>query len=87
MRDRKADIAIVRNSKLQGSDKLSKSIESAIRHTKEFFECGGLPHAILTDQNNSNFFEPKGSSKDFLVGVNSPGFNSDNEKLNSIIRL
>lgn len=59
-----------------GFDKLSVSIESAIRHTKEFFECGGLPHAILTCQNNSNFFEPRSSSKDFLVGANCPGINN-----------
>lgn len=66
----KADIPVINKSKLLGVDKLSESIENAIRHSKEFFESGGLPHAIQTYQNDSNFFEPKSSSKDFLVDVN-----------------
>ena len=63
----KADISVINRSKLHGVEKLSESIENAIRHSKEFFESGGLPHAIQTYQNDSNFFEPKSSSEDFLV--------------------
>lgn len=65
----KADIPVINKSKLLGVDKLSESIENAIRHSKEYFESGGLPHAIQTYQNDSNFFEPKSSSKDFLVDL------------------
>ena len=57
----------MQSPKLLGINKLSESIENAIRHSKEFFESGGLPHTIQTYQNDSNFFEPKSSSKDFLV--------------------
>ena len=63
----KTDISVINKSKMLGIDKFSETIENAIRHSKEFFESGGLPHAIQTYQNSSNFFEPKSSSKDFLV--------------------
>lgn len=55
----KADIPAINKSKLLGINKLSESIENAIRHSKEFFESGGLPHAIQTYQIDSNFLSQK----------------------------
>ena len=71
----------MQSPKLLGINKLSESIENAIRHSKEFFESGGLPHTIQTYQNDSNFFEPKSSSKDFLVETDLPNPNPESPRL------
>ena len=63
----KADISVINRSKLHGVEKLSESIENAIRHSKEFFESGGLPHLFKLTRTTQIFFEPKSSSEDFLV--------------------
>ena len=64
----KQDIQLIEKAKIEGEDELSDALEKAIRHIKEYFECGGLPHTIQTHSNESNFFSHKSSSKDFLVG-------------------
>lgn len=83
----KQDIQLIESAKDKSAEELSKALKNAIRHIKEFFECGGLPNAIQTHSNDSNFFKPNSSSKDLLVDLAGiePASENLSPKVSSII--
>ena len=64
----KEDIAMINRAKQNASDHLSEYIEIAKRRIRDFFGCGlDFEQNKSSYSTNSNFFESKSSSKNFLV--------------------
>ena len=62
------DIARISHAKSCDNDRLSEAIEKAVRHIQTFFGCGAFDGQNKSPYpNESNFFDSKSSSKDFLV--------------------
>ena len=62
------DIARINHAKSSDSDRLADAIEKAVRHIQTFFGCGAyFGQNKSSYPNESNFFDSKSSSKNFLV--------------------
>lgn len=64
----KTDLAVMNEAKHNGSMRFAEITQNAVRHIRVFFGCGDfLEHDKSPYSSDSNFFELKSSSKDFLV--------------------
>ena len=64
------DIARITHAKSSDNDRLADAIEKAVRHIQTFFGCGAsFEQNKSSYPNESNFFDSKSSSKNFLVDL------------------
>ena len=75
----KDDLAIANKAMQTHTERFSDIVRNANRHIHEFFGCGDLHNAIESYSDNSNFFELKSSSKDFLVEMRRIELLSENQ--------